>query len=333
MIRPSPQLRLRAPFCEDCTALPLCVAHHTADACTDEGELSATFHPRTPGIAAHLARLGGLSLNVGGDTPELALPPFISRVELHGVGIGTRSSAVALSLRDLPQDPTKIVKAFRNVRRRVNLEPSGKVLLFGCGTDDMVERCYERFLEVAGQLASCRFAAVSGLGFSVYYHRPPLESLINIKRNIWTFSHLSRRGVCSFPMLSWRYAADVHRLAGWLWRNRKIELVGVDFEDAKGKVSWARLFAGFRELVPIAPPDVRFIAYGVASEARINKLASVTDRLHVVNAQPFMKATKGIAPPSWKGSPRAAKARLYRAWVDHFNRVVGCAITRRPAAA
>ncbi len=121
-------------------------------------------------------------------------------------------------------------------------------------------------------------------------------------------------------------SAAAGRFADWLWRNRKIKLVGVDFEDAKGEASWARLFAGFRELVPLTPPGVRFIAYGVASEARINKLASVTDRLHVVNAQPFMKATMGIAPPSWKGSPRATKPRLYRAWVEYYNNLCHSAI-------
>ena len=190
-----------------------------------------------------------------------------------------------------------------------------------CGEDQLLENCADNLPFLASQFATCGFAAVSGIAFSVYYCDPPLESLMNVKRNLWSLSVIENAGVRTFPMISWRYEADIQRWAEWLSGNSLVQLVGVDFQDCKTSADWGTVMEGFRVLVALSPPTVRFLLHGVAAPWKIRRLNEVTSRIHITNEQPFLKATKGREPPNMRQHSLWPRDRheLFRAWLEYYD--------------
>ena len=231
-----------------------------------------------------------------------------------------------MDLKDVLPASGRIGRQAQTLRGRLRLPPHGRVILFCCGTDHLLEGCYSNFFRFVNEVVKCDFDAVSGLGFSIYYDRPPLESFFNQKRNIWTYSVLDRAGIPSFPMVSWRYQEDIIRLGTWLSMNPRITLVGIDFQDAKGRQAWSYMLSGFRTLARAVPERVHFLVYGVASYQRIYSLAQASSRLHIVSEQPFMKATKGVYPPHVDKDRQLSRRELHAVWQIHQQRQVEAAI-------
>lgn len=272
----------------------------------------------------YLANVRGFDLNYVANRPlTLWLPPYISRVEPRGVGVGTRRPVIAVALKDVISERGKSAIKARSLRRRLGVSDKTQILLMCCGDDSLLEYADANFIRLTTEFASCGFSAVSGIGFSVYYSDPPLESHINIKRCLHSYATLERAEVRAFPMIAWRYRSDIERWAEWLRSNPLIHLVGLDFQDCKTQRDWQTITDGFRELVNLCSPEVRFLVYGVAAKWKIKSLAQITTRLHIINEQPFMKATKGVASPDtiqaslWSSSTQD----LFQAWLAYYDKL------------
>jgi hypothetical protein len=310
----------------------LCAERFRSSACQPGDEESAALHPGQEGVSEQIATVNGLAFDLTNQrSAKLKLPLLIPGVEPHGVGLKVRWPFVAASLKEIVPRSHHTRRLIRTVRDRLKLPKATKLLLFACGRDKDLEIAYRNIGSFSEDLRLSGADAVSGLAFSIYYDRAPLESLFNEKRNLWTSAYFERCGIETIPIVSWRTPLDIQRLITWLLNNPGIVLVGIDFQDARGSVGWKHLLTGFQLLASMSPNHVRFVLYGVSSAARIRALAAITSRIHIVTHQPFMKATKGIAPPNRPSIEVLTRAELFDAWLEYLDGVARKAIATSPA--
>lgn len=304
---------------------------HRANACAAE-RIDTAIHPGLPELNEHLGIVGGLDLDVPTLPVRLpGLPRVIPRVRPSGVGTGVDLPVLAVALRDVLSRSGRFAQV-NTLVKRLKIRRGTRVILFCCGDDQLLEACFENIHEFATVLRESGLDCVSSVAFSIYYRRSPLEGFYNQKRNLVTLKVFQDAGLNAFPMISWRFERDIKRVQDWLWRNPLVKYVGVDFQDAKGSRGWESLKRGFAHLTRFAPPDLRYIAYGVSAEGRIADLVNVTDRVHFVSEQAYMKATKGVTPPGVGNQlGYRMKRHLFKLWVEYQEAAVRQALASRPA--
>jgi len=299
-------------LCDMCVGRHWCVYHGTEFQCTDLNIEAGLAHPSDPLCLDRLGRLGTLDLDVIAlPQPYPRLPRFIPLVEPRGVGRLVRERFVAVSLKDAFDESGSARKAL-SLRRRLGVNSNSFVLLLCFGRDPLLVRAFDTLESTVRAIAGGQYDLVTAVGLSQYRSDPPLENLINIRESLESFHQLQAHGVTAVPFVSFSNECDVARCATWLIDNPSVRMVALDFQDARGRPDWRFVLGGFRELVDKSPDDIQFLIRGPSSPRRIRQLFAITQRLTIINAQPFMKATKGASLVQRRS--RRSKPRLFADW-------------------
>jgi hypothetical protein len=177
----------------------------------------------------------------------------------------------------------------------------------------------------AAAIAAGRFDLVTAVGLSYYRSDPPLENLVNMRESLESFHQLQAHGARAVPVVSYCNERDVGRWATWLTDNPSVGMVALDFQDARYRPDWRFVLGGFQELVDKSPNDIQFLIRGPSSEHRIRQLFAITRRVTIINAQPFMKATKGASLDERRR--RQSKTSLFVGWSRFYKGICKAAST------
>ena len=312
-------------LCDKCVERHRCVYPGTEFQCTDLNIQTGLAHPSDPRSLDRLGRLGTLHLDVIAlPQPHPHLPRFIPLVEPRGVGRLVRERFVAVSLKDAFDESGSTRKAL-SLRRRLGVNSNSFVLLLCFGRDPLLVRAFDTLESTVRGIAGGQFDLVTAVGLSQYRSDPPLENLINIRESLESFHQLQAHGVTAVPFVAFSNECDVARWATWLIDNPSVRMVALDFQDARHRPDWRFVLGGFRELVDKSPDDIQFLIRGPSSGERIRQLFAITRRLTIINAQPFMKATKGASLEERRR--RQSKTSLFAGWSRFYKGICKAAST------
>lgn len=301
-----------AVVCAKCIGAPWCGEIGTEYQCDPLNVPTHVAHPSNPLSLGRLSALGTLDLDVVAlPQPHPKLPGFIPIVEPRGVGSAVHEAFVAVTLKDAFHRSGSAAKAL-TLRRRLRANSDSFVVLLSFGADPLVIRGTEAGESMVRAIAAGDFDLVTAVGLSYYRTDPPLENLLNMRESLETFRQLQAHGVNAVPVVSFCNERDVRRWATWLTNNPAVRTVALDFQDARYGRDWRFVLGGFRELAHASPADIHYLIRGPTGPGRIRSLFTVTRRLTIVNAQPFMKATKGASLVQRRR--RRSKMALFREW-------------------
>lgn len=158
-------------------------------------------------------------------------------------GDGARDVVIGRRARVLPA---------ADLKTRVGLRPTQKLVLLLFGQDYVLERLWNEGAVLLPQVATAGYDLVVAPSYSTWTPRPRTEHLYNLKRSLIVYRALQRLGVSAAPRLAWVTKQDIRRYAAWVLVNPAVELVGLDWMTYRGRSGLAGADGGVRVA---RPPD------------------------------------------------------------------------------
>ncbi len=303
MDRSPAQYRFFSALCRSCVFANRCPSSGRADACEEDAD-PQLLTPNHPDAAAHIAVIRSLDVNQGAWIQQKShtLPPYITQIQPRTLVKEFHRNVVAVGLKDIVSASGRSVTMGTTLRKRLGLHDGATIIVLASGQDPLISNTHANLSSILSSLKACDFDMISALPFSIYFDGPPFTSHIHLRLNLSTFVEFAEAGIESFPFFGWRYESDITFLGDWLKSHPGVRFVALDFQDARAINGWSALRRDFQLLVETCPGDTRFLVAGVASAKRIIDLFSITDRIHIVNQEPFMRAITGKGPWDWPRS-------------------------------
>jgi len=298
------QLRLTpCPHCPTCPVREDCGESRTEYACPEqyvplEKGGPDIMDPRRPDLGLRLADCGGLDLNAVAQRQDLpSLPPYIPcvlpRLFLQGA---LDYPAVAVPLNAVVSDKAFSVQRGTNLRRRLGLLPSTKLILLGFGDDKLLENIWPRRHSVIAGISALSFDLVTAFDYSLWYDDTRLEHRYNLVRSLRTYELLQQHGIPAIPHIYWFNQIDLDDWCTWLHLNQAVTMISIDLQCCDYPEDWHVMLKGLEYLESNAPTYLSYLISGVAygeQGARIPALLSAIPRLHLTNLDPYVKAVHG----------------------------------------
>jgi len=259
----------------DCAACPACCA-------------------RRRDLDAWLAAVGGLALDAplapqpafDPSSPSgQALPPFFPQLsnEVRIASAIAREPAVAVALDKVLTPRGRVSRRaiparYGTYRLRAQWGVADQTFLVCSGNclDDYLERLWAAQAEGAdlwGQVRAMGFDAATSLNFSIYFDRPRLEHLLNIKRSWLTVGRMqATSALVPIPHLQWYQPLDLERQLRYA-QTRGFHTLTMNLQIVKRR-AWEPIAAGL-PLIRRQAPELRFLFAGVVALKRMAELAGL----------------------------------------------------------
>ncbi len=177
------------------------------------------------------------------------------------------------------------------VHRWLNVSPSTRVMLIGCAKDRVLEAAWENsrtsgFFEAIYRLG---FSSMTAMNFSINFHEPRMEHLVNLKRSAVTALEAARAGLSAIPHVHWDRSIDLERMAQWLCEESSVDAVAFNMQTYRTDRLWRRAIEGILYFASLMNRPLTYILIGVSSFRRVTPLTTLP-KLSLISARPFMMA-------------------------------------------
>jgi|GEM_PF-4801052 len=267
-----------ARFCGSCSAD--CGATYV-----DEPGIWDLVTPLNPQIPELLRGVGGLDLTTPGTSVDLTgLPSSVDLVtpNRRSVAEGQPVYAVspaALFRRRLGRNGATLT-VVRDVRRRLGLDSTAKLLLTGNALDELLQWWWYNSPVAVEAVRANRFDWVLSPNYSVYGVRCPLEWAYNLKRSILGCAYLRDAGQNAVPTLMLPNRFFRLRVEEWLWDNPQVNCIATNLQMMQDDGEFQAALDGVARLDEDLGHRIHFIITGPTTQERIalvrRQLAHVT---------------------------------------------------------
>jgi hypothetical protein len=246
--------------------------------------------------------LGGLDLDMPlAPQPDFELSPFfpqqlnglemssmLAREQVVGVGIAKALTPRGrVSRRALP-----LAFGPHSLRAQWGLDEKSLLFCIGNYLDDYLERLWSSQSQenIWGRLQALGFEAATSLNFSIYFDRPRLEHLVNIKRSWLTMQRMQETSsLIPVPHLQWATLLDLERQLDYA-REQSFHTLTLNLQMIK-RQGWDTVAMGIPAL---QASGLRLLFTGVTSLKRLGQLAKAFPNASFTNTTAHYLAQRGI---------------------------------------
>ena len=201
---------------------------------------------------------------------------------------------VAVTLGSILNMSKDKISVLPNVRESLGLEEGTKLVLLCYGRDYLIERIWPVRHEIYRQIKKSGFDLVTGINYSIWLDQPHAERLINLKRNLITFSEMQDYGLTAIPHIYWYGQRDIERISEWINQN-PINMIALNLQTLGGEAIWKKNLTELRTFYQKLSKPVHFLITGPTTLDRIEDLKLVLPSLSLTNSA-LLKAVKHETP-------------------------------------
>jgi hypothetical protein len=266
---------LTGTLCADCPRLGVCGAAGSEHACrsiarTLEECGPGVLHPSDPATDMYLRSVDGPGFDTVTAEPVTVadLPQYLPQVRTRSVLAGALDEPVYAVRVDVVIGRRARVLPAADLKNRVGLQPTQKLVLLLFGQDNVLERLWNDGHALLPQIAAAGYDLVVAPSYSTWTPRPRTEHLYNLKRSLIFYRALQQLGVSAVPRLAWVVEQDIRRYAAWVLANPAVELVGLDWTTYRGDTDWWGQMAGLGLLDRLTGRRLRYLINGPTTSSR-----------------------------------------------------------------
>jgi hypothetical protein len=285
-------------LCRACPWLEVCGAADSEHACrsitrTVEKCGPGVLHPSDPATGRYLRSVGGPSFDTVTASPVVlpGLPRYLAQVRTRSALAGSLDELVYAIRADVAIGRRAHVLPAAELKTRVGLRPTQKLVLLLFGQDHVLERLWKDSLTLLPQIATAGYDLVVAPSYSTWTPRPRTEHLYNLKRSLFFYGVLQRLGVSAVPRLAWVIEQDIRRDAAWVLANPAVELVGLDWTTYRADMDWRGQVEGLGLLDRLTGRRLKYLINGPTTSSRCADIFTRVGpgRIHLTNST--------LAPP------------------------------------
>jgi Domain of unknown function (DUF4417) len=293
---------LTGTLCDGCPWFEVCGAADSEHACrsivrTVEECGPGVLHPSDPATGRYLRSVGGPGFDTVPAEPVTVadLPGYLPQVRTRSVLAGALDEPVYAVRVDVVIGRRARVLAAAELKTRIGLRPTRKLVLLLFGQDCVLERLWNDSPALLPQIAMAGYDLVVAPSYSTWTPRPRTEHLYNLKRSLIFYRALQRLGVPAAPRLAWVTEQDIRRYAAWVLANPAVELVGLDWMTYRADSDWQGQMEGLGLLDRLTGRRLRYLINGPTTTSRY---ADIFTR---VGLQRVCLTSSTLAPPPPEG--------------------------------
>jgi hypothetical protein len=196
------------------------------------------------------------------------LPEYLPQVRTRSALAGALREPVYAVRADVVVGRRRHVLAAADLKTRVGLRPTQKLVLLLFGQDQVLERLWNDSPALLPEIAAAGFDLVVGPSYSTWTPRPRTEHLYNLKRSFIFYRALQQLGAPAVPRLAWVTEHDVRRCAAWVLANPAVELIGLDWTTYRADADWRAQLEALGLLDRMTGRRLRYLINGPTTSSR-----------------------------------------------------------------
>lgn len=289
-------------LCGDCPWFEVCGAANSEYACrsiarTVEECGPSVLHPSDPAAGQYLSSVGGPGFDTITAEPVMVLdlPGYLPQIRTRSALAGALEEPVYAVRADVVIGRRTHVLTAADLKTRIGLGPTQKLVLLLFGKDGVLERLWNDSLALVPQIATAGYDLVVAPSYSTWTPRPRTEHLYNLKRSLIFFQALQQLGASAAPRLAWVTEHDIRRSAAWVLTNPTVELVGLDWMTYRADPDWQGQMEGLALLDRLTGRRLRYLINGPTTSSRYADIFTEVGRGRVC------LTSSTLAPPPPEG--------------------------------
>lgn len=269
-------------FCGSCSA-------HCEAAYVDADKSWGLLTPKHPLMNDLIYEVGGLGFTIPGascDVTGLQGQIDLVTTDRRSVAAGQPVYAVSPSVlfRRRATRRGYMWAACGDVRRRLGLEPSARLVLTGNAQDDLLQWWWENPLVAANAVRANGFDWVLSPNYSIYGDRCPLEWSYNLKRSLVCYASLVDAGHNAAATLMVPNGFFRSRVQKWLEDNPQVNCIAVNLQMMRDSREFHAALDAVSQLDEALHHRVHFIITGPTKTERIALVRQQLARVSVISS-------------------------------------------------
>jgi hypothetical protein len=159
----------------------------------------------------------------------------------------------------------------KDVRKRLGVPASTKVMLLAYGKDRLIENIWERRRYVLKDFAQLGFDLVTSINYSIWDFHPHPEKIFNVKRSLVIYQEMQELGMPAVPHIYWYSRKSMALWADWLNSNHVVNVAAMNIQTL-ATADWLTFITELREFVARLKRPIHFIITGPVAPARIAQM-------------------------------------------------------------
>jgi len=256
--------------------------------CNNYGMASVEYQPLGEDSEDHqfqMASVEGPYLHtvtaVAQPLPEL--PVYVPGIQKGSSKLFTRTPPawVGVHLAEVVSTDKLLTPA--DVRRRMGVPASTKLLLLAYGKDRLIENIWPRRGDVLRRLAALGFDLVTSINYSIWDIHPHPEKIFNVKRSLVIYEEMQALGIPAVPHVYWYSRNSMAMWASWLNDNSVVHAIAIDAQTLKA-TDWTTFADELRAFRAQLNRPIHFIITGPVAPSRIAELRHIVGSFTLTNS-------------------------------------------------